>query len=170
MENKWNKAYLSLGSNLGDRLGNIQSAVGELKKSEKIRILRCSKVYETEPVGNFTQPMFYNIIIEVETELTPLELLKETQKIEYLLGRDRRERWGPRVIDIDIILYDDIVWVSEELKIPHPEYTTRRFVLVPLLEVCKDLADPVTGRKILEVLQDSKLVGDVHETNLKIIT
>lgn len=164
------KVYLSLGSNLGSRLDNIQKAVEKLRECEGIRVLRASKIYETEPVGNFIQPMYYNIIVEVETELSPLELLKKIQKIEDSLGRERKERWGPRAIDIDIILYGNLILDSKELKIPHPEYTKRRFVLVPLLDLCKDLVDPLTGRKLQDILQDDTLVGDVYKTDLEIKT
>ena len=162
------KVYLSLGSNLGDRLHNLQRAVNEIKNTVHLTILKVSKVYETEPIGNFNQPMYYNIIIEVETELSPLELLKELRKIEYALGRERHCKWGPRVIDIDIVLYDDVVMVSDDLTIPHPEFRKRRFVLVPLVEVCDNLVDPLTGKKVSDYLSDSCVEGKIFETCEKI--
>ncbi len=162
------KVYLSLGSNLGDRLSNLQRAVDELKEIDDLTILRVSRIYETEPVGNFNQPMYYNIIVEVETDISPLELLRKLQKIECALGRERRNKWEPRVIDIDIVLYGDVVFVSDWLTIPHPEYRKRRFVLVPLLEICDNLVDPLTGRKVSEYLADDSVEGKIYETCMKI--
>lgn len=130
-------AYLSLGSNEGDRLGTLMSAVFSLDDTDGIAVEETSGVYETEPWGGVEQPAFYNLAVRVRTTLSPEELLQEAQLTEAAFGRDRDDevRWGPRTLDIDILLYGDVTRDDPDLTLPHPRMTERAFVLVPLLEI-----------------------------------
>lgn len=127
-------AYLSLGTNLGDRLQNLVAAV-RLLSTPATRVTRVSSVYETAPQGKTDQPTFLNMAVEVDTALEPRELLQHIQSVEQQLGRVRVERWGPRIIDVDIVLYGDICLQEEDLILPHPRMQERAFVLLPLLEL-----------------------------------
>lgn len=129
-------AYIGLGSNLGDRFGYLQAAVKALHARPDIRVVRCSSVYETAPVGLTEQPHFLNMVIEVDTGLAPLRLLETMLDTERELGRVRDVRWGPRTIDLDLLVYGDVSLKTDELELPHPRMTERAFVLVPLLELC----------------------------------
>lgn len=140
-------AFLSLGSNLGDRAQNLRRAI-ELLASPKLLIQRVSPVYETEPVGLADQPMYLNAAIEIATTLFPKQLLHRAQSVEQQLGRKRTMVNGPRIIDIDILLYAGTVMATEELTIPHPRYRERRFVLAPLVDLSPDLKDPETGQSV----------------------
>ena len=128
-------AYISLGSNQGDRLALLREAVRLLDETDGIKVTRISPVYETDPVGYRDQPAFLNIVVEVETSLEPHALLAACQSIENKLGRVRTIRWGPRTIDLDIILIDDLEIGDDTLTIPHPRAKERAFVLVPLAEI-----------------------------------
>ncbi|MDX1620625.1 MAG: 2-amino-4-hydroxy-6-hydroxymethyldihydropteridine diphosphokinase [Nitriliruptorales bacterium] len=130
-------AYLSLGSNLGDRLDTLMSAVFSLDETDAVAVEETSGIYETEPWGGVEQPSFYNLAVRIRTTLAPRELLGEVQLTERAMGRDRdrEERWGPRTLDIDILLYGDEQLDEPDLTIPHPRMTERAFVLVPLLEI-----------------------------------
>ncbi|MCK9186080.1 2-amino-4-hydroxy-6-hydroxymethyldihydropteridine diphosphokinase [Candidatus Gracilibacteria bacterium] len=130
---KGNKAYLSLGSNLGDRENFLKKAISEIKKIAKIK--KKSKIYETSPVGYKNQGNFLNMVISIETAVSPKELLENLQKIEKELGREKKIKNGPRTIDIDILTYEDTIVDEPNLKIPHPRMYERKFVLVPLLEL-----------------------------------
>ena len=132
--------YLGLGSNVGDRLGNLSSAVERL--GQKMRVQLISSIYETDPVGYEDQPLFFNVVVGVETGLTPVQLLNVTKKIEADLGRTPSFRDAPRIIDIDILLYDELIMTTQDLVIPHPRMEERAFVLVPLLEIAPDVRDP----------------------------
>lgn len=127
--------YLALGSNLGDSLTLLKSAVTLISKEKKITVLTKSKLYETAPYGGVSQDNFLNAVIKIDTILSPMELLETLQKIELQLGRERLVRWGPRTIDIDILLLEGVEISSERLSIPHIELTKRSFVLVPLKDV-----------------------------------
>jgi 2-amino-4-hydroxy-6-hydroxymethyldihydropteridine diphosphokinase len=137
-------AYLSLGSNLGDRAANLREALGRLDKGGAVRVTAVSSLYETAPVGETPEPVpaYLNLVARVETELPPEELLLHTQAVERAGGRAPTFRWGPRVIDIDIALYDAISVVTETLTIPHPRLRERAFVLRPLVEVAPGLRLP----------------------------
>jgi 2-amino-4-hydroxy-6-hydroxymethyldihydropteridine diphosphokinase len=144
-------AYLSLGSNLGDRDALLAAAMQRLEAAG-IRILRRSSVYETEPQDRRDQPWFLNMVLEVETELAPLELLAQIQEIEKAMGRLRGVPKGPRTIDIDILFYGSSVIATAELEIPHPRLAQRRFVLEPLAELAPDLRHPADNISIRELL------------------
>jgi len=146
--------YLSLGSNMGDREANLRAAIDRLATSG-LHILRTSPVYETEPVDYADQRWFLNMVVEAETSLFPLQLLAQTQKVERVLGRVRTVPKGPRVIDIDILLYGTAVVRTAKLEIPHPRMAERRFVLVPLHDLAPDLRHPVTRATVAEMLRDA---------------
>lgn len=140
-------AYLGLGSNLGNRLGHLRAAVEELDGSAHTGVTKRSAVYESEPDGPPMQPDFYNAVVEISTSLDPNGLLALCQKVENSLARERTQRWGPRTIDIDILMYDDLELDQEEprLIIPHPRMHTREFVCVPLADVLPAEKMPDTG-------------------------
>ena len=143
--------YLGLGSNVGDREGNLHQALDQLQARD-LRLRRSSSLYETEPMGLRDQRWFLNQVAEFETELFPLQLLQRLQRVERNLGRKRVVLNGPRTIDIDILLYGNTVMKTADLEIPHPRYSERRFVLEPLAELDATLRDPVTHRTVAEML------------------
>lgn len=127
--------YIGIGSNLGNRQQNINKAISYLKDSDKIEVKKVSSIYETEPIGGPPQGKFLNGVIEIETDLSPLDLLDRLDEIEMKLGRVRSEKNGPRTIDLDILLYSDIQINNERLTIPHPHMQEREFVLRGLREI-----------------------------------
>lgn len=129
------RAFLSLGSNMGDRVWFMQKAIEKMESDSRVLIKKRSSYYETEPVGYVEQDKFINQVIEIATDFDPYDLLEYCLNIESELGRVRLERWGPRVIDIDILLYEGIFLSTEALTIPHPRMVERLFVLVPLREI-----------------------------------
>ncbi len=129
------KAYLGLGSNIGDSKENIDRAVDMLGSHENIELLKMSSYYETEPVGYKEQDWFLNVVLEIDTTLNPHSLLEFCREIEEKLKRKRIIRWGPRIIDVDILLYEGFKSEEEKLTIPHPRMTERAFVMVPLYEI-----------------------------------
>lgn len=152
------RAFLGLGSNLGERLETLQRAV-DLLTGRGVRVIRSSRVYETDPVGGPPQPDYLNAVIEVETELSPRELLQACIAVEELLGREREVRWGPRTADMDILTFDDRVMDEPDLQIPHPRMHERAFVMIPLLELDPD--PPLPGGRTASALRldPSALVG-----------
>lgn len=154
------RAYLGLGSNLGDRLNHLRGAVALLGQ-RGARPVRSSRVYETDPVGGPPQPEYLNAVLEIATELAPRELLAACQGVEADLGRVRDERWGPRIVDIDVLTYGDRRIDEPGLQVPHPRMHERAFVLVPLLELVAD--PPLPGdRKISEVRLGAEALGGVR--------
>ena len=144
--------YLALGSNLGDRQKNLETALAKLAGPD-LRVVHMSSVYETEPVGITAQRWFFNQVAEIETELFPMQLLSRAAKVERALGRVRTVKNGPRTLDIDILLYGRAVVRSAQLEIPHPRMAERRFVLVPLAELAPDFRHPVTHQTIRAMLE-----------------
>jgi 2-amino-4-hydroxy-6-hydroxymethyldihydropteridine diphosphokinase len=143
--------YLGLGSNVGDRRAMLQAAV-EALWTRAVQVIAASSVYETEPVGEITdQPDFYNACVRIETALGPHELLDACKAAERALGRRRAVRHGPRSIDVDVLLLGDREFSSDRLELPHPETTSRRFVLVPLLELDPELTLP-GGERLADAL------------------
>jgi 2-amino-4-hydroxy-6-hydroxymethyldihydropteridine diphosphokinase len=136
------KVWIGLGSNVGDRLGHLRRGLGHIERLPGTALLSVSSVYECEPVGKTDQPWFLNAAAAIETSLKPHDLLREVLRIERLCGRERLERWGPRTLDIDILVYDDRVECSAGLIIPHPRIRERAFVLLPLAEIAPDLVVP----------------------------
>ncbi|MCX7720202.1 MAG: 2-amino-4-hydroxy-6-hydroxymethyldihydropteridine diphosphokinase [Dictyoglomus thermophilum] len=144
------KAFIAIGSNLGDRMKNIEVA---LKKMEDygLRIIKKSSIIETEPYGFKEQGKFLNGVILIETDLDPFELLNLLLNIEKEMGRERKMRWGPRNIDLDIIFYDNLVINTDNLKIPHPDAHNRTFVMGPLSEIDPDFVHPVLNKKVKDI-------------------
>jgi 2-amino-4-hydroxy-6-hydroxymethyldihydropteridine diphosphokinase len=132
------RAFLGLGSNLGDRLANLQRAVDLLAARPGITLVGSSRVYETDPVGGPPQPDYLNAVVELRTTLAPRDLLQACLAIEVEMGRERTERWGPRIIDVDVLTYGREEINEPGLEIPHPRMHERGFVLVPLLELDDD--------------------------------
>lgn len=147
-----NKIYLGLGSNIGDSKKNIESAL--LMLSKKVNILNKSSYYETEPIGFKDQPWFLNAVIEGETDLNPRELLDFTQSIERDMKRVKTILNGPRIIDVDILLYEDIKMDTETLIIPHPRIHERAFVMVPLFELAPNLI--INNMQIEDIIRKNK--------------
>jgi 2-amino-4-hydroxy-6-hydroxymethyldihydropteridine diphosphokinase len=142
-------AYLALGSNLGDRRANLAGARERLVSAD-LHVVRASSIYETAPRDLLNQPWFLNQVVEAETGLFPRQLLAFAQKIERELGRKRAQPKGPRVIDIDILLFGEAIIHTPDLEVPHPRMLERRFVLEPLAELAPDLRHPATGRSMRE--------------------
>lgn len=147
-------AYLGLGSNVGDREANINKALAELARSGRIGLRRVSSIYETKPVGIENQPDFLNAAAEIETELAPKDLLATIREVERRTGRQKTFKWGPRAIDIDILLYGDERRIEENLEIPHPEMHRRAFVLTPLAEIAPEVVHPVLGLMVRQLSAD----------------
>jgi 2-amino-4-hydroxy-6-hydroxymethyldihydropteridine diphosphokinase len=154
MELDFHKAYLSLGSNLGDRKANIEQAIAALEDGN-LRTGKVSSFYETEPVGFKHQPWYLNVALEIETTLSPLELLERCKGIEQSMGRVKPFADAPRIVDLDILLYGDRIISAERLNLPHPRLAERNFVLEPLAEIAPGLIHPVLGRSIQALLETS---------------
>jgi 2-amino-4-hydroxy-6-hydroxymethyldihydropteridine diphosphokinase len=143
-------AYLGLGANLGDRLANLRRSVELLDAESGVDVVASSRVWETDPVGGPEgQPPYLNAVIRVETSLAPHELLEACHRVEATLQRVREVRWGPRTIDLDIVLFDDLAIDEPDLVVPHPRLAERAFVVLPLLELDPDPVLP-DGRRLLE--------------------
>ena len=147
---------IGLGSNLGDRKKNILTAIQKLSQGEDISIDRVSSLYETKPVGVTNQPDFINGAISISTNLSPRALLAVCLSVECEMGRIRDERWGPRNIDIDILVYHDLIIQDEVLHIPHPRLCERAFVLIPLQEIARDI-------KVDQGLTPEELLSKIHD-------
>lgn len=147
-------AYLGIGGNIGDTRANIEDTIELLKRNDAIEVTNISSFYETEPVGYTDQDWFLNVVVEVETTLEPLELLDYCQYIENELKRERTIRWGPRTIDVDILLYENYSSDSEVLTVPHPRMTQRAFAMVPLYEINTELV--IDGKDIKDIIEHLK--------------
>ena len=159
--NAMHLVYIGFGSNIGDRLAHIRNAIHALAEAEGITLQKISSIYETDPIGYETQAQFLNGVAAIQTSLPPLSLLHTLKDIETAIGRKHRTRWGPREIDLDILIYGDLCLQTEKLVIPHPEMHLRRFVLAPLAEISLDFVHPVlkeTIQILLERLEDDKSV------------
>jgi 2-amino-4-hydroxy-6-hydroxymethyldihydropteridine diphosphokinase len=149
-------AYLGLGSNLGDREKTLSMALEAIERFPTARVLRVSPLYSSEPWGPVEQCDFLNIVAEISTSLAPQDLLKLCKDTEKALGRVDSVRWGPRAVDIDILLYDDLTLKTDTLQIPHASMWDRAFVLKPLADLRPDLRDP-GGRPIIDVLESPEI-------------
>ncbi len=156
-------AYLALGTNLGDRVAHLREAIARLDAAEGVRVLRESRVYETEPVGVTDQPKFLNMVVEVELaeEVTPRDLLALAKRIEAEMGRKQGERWGPREIDIDILLVGEERISEPGLEIPHPQMWARAFVMVPLADLVPEMRTP-SGETVGEVAARLQQAQGIH--------
>ena len=165
-----NKAYLSLGSNLGDRFNTLQAAVKRINDSLGW-VTNISAIYETEPVGFKSPTLFLNACVQIETDLEPQELLKKINEIENEFGRFRKSNGGyiSRTLDIDILFYNHIIIDNEFIKIPHPRLKERLFVLTPLSDLDENLIDPISGLTVGELLKKCPDTSQLLTFNLKLI-
>ena len=150
----WKKAYLAIGSNMGEKAAYIKEAVEKLVQNPKIRKVRMSELLVTKPYGGVEQDDFLNGAIELETLYTPMELLEFLQQTEAEAGRERLVHWGPRTLDLDILFYEDVVSDIPRLMIPHPDMQNREFVLKPLAELCPYYRHPLTGKAVMQMLKE----------------
>ena len=151
-ENSNTRVFIGIGTNVGDRSNYIDRALDELRLEDQIWIEAVSSIYETVPVGLQDQPNFLNGIIRIKTAVHPLNLLEILKRIEVQVGRQYRKRWGPREIDLDILIYGDLILDHPLLRIPHPEMLNRQFVLQPLVEIQPDLIHPSCNQTISQIV------------------
>jgi 2-amino-4-hydroxy-6-hydroxymethyldihydropteridine diphosphokinase len=150
------QAYIAIGSNLGKKKENYQEALERIAKIPSTKIVRESSLYESEPLGD-SKEWYVNAAIEIDTDLKPDLLLQKFKNIERAMGRKKvRKRWGARIIDLDILLYDNVKMDKGRLKIPHPEMHKRKFVLIPLSEIAPQVVHPILGMTISELLVSAK--------------
>lgn len=151
-----NEVFISIGSNIGERHVYIEGAIQALGERTDTTVEKVSSVYETAPVGYTDQADFLNVVIYIRTELSAADLLIACQDIEQALGRERTIRWGPRTVDLDILLYNQEQIETETLIVPHPRMAERAFVLIPLVEISPDIVNPVSGK----LYSTEEAVGD----------
>lgn len=163
-----NNVYLGLGSNLGNKIENLQNAVKQINLNDKIKIISYSSLYETSAVGYVDQDNFFNLVLKIITYFSPLELLKEGKKIELQMGRKKNFHWGPRIIDIDILLYDDFIINEEDFIVPHKELTKRDFVLEGLIEIDENLSYPVSKLKLKKYLTKIKTRSILNKSKFEL--
>lgn len=156
--------YLLIGTNLGDKKSNINTALQKIAMEVGV-ITAKSSVYETAAWGKLDQPSFYNIAVRVSSEKNPFELLDALQAIEKDMGRIRVEKWRERLIDIDILYYEDLQINTPELTVPHPELPNRRFALIPLVEIADSFVHPALGKSNTQLLQECKDILEVKKVN-----
>lgn len=156
---KWHKVYLSLGSNMGDKRENLLEAIKRVGELENTEVVKSSTILETEPFGYIEQDNFLNACLEVKTLLTPQEFLSSILKIELDMGRVREIKWGPRVIDIDILFYDNEIIQEDNLAVPHPWICEREFVLEPLSEIAPNYVHPLERKTIMMLARKLKESG-----------
>ncbi|MCR5673572.1 MAG: 2-amino-4-hydroxy-6-hydroxymethyldihydropteridine diphosphokinase [Lachnospiraceae bacterium] len=156
---KWHRVYLSLGSNMGDRKKYIEDGIKFIKKKAGIRVLSVSKLIETKPYGKTDQDDFLNGAAVLETILRPYELLALLRDAEKAAGRVKKEHWGPRTLDMDILMYDDLIMAEDELVIPHYDMAARNFVLAPLSEIAPYAVHPVTRKTVAQMYSELKASG-----------
>jgi len=149
-------AYIGIGSNAGDKVLNCETAISEILKIDQHKLLGRSSFFNTRPIGYTAQGWFVNSVIKIETDLEPIDLYRMLKTIEIRLGRKETFRGGPRVIDLDLLLFDDRRIETEELQVPHPRFHERQFVLIPLAEIDQNLIHPVLKKTVGELLEEIK--------------
>lgn len=163
IERQWHKAYIGAGSNMGEKEENIKAAIEIIKSSVATKVIKVSKFYETKPVGFIEQDDFINCAFEIKTLLSPLELMNYLMDIEKELKRERVIKWGPRTIDLDVLLYDDLINSQEEIIIPHPRMHERLFVLMPLADIAPYVLHPIFRKRIADLERElSFLLEDIE--------
>jgi 2-amino-4-hydroxy-6-hydroxymethyldihydropteridine diphosphokinase len=163
------RVFIGLGTNVGDRFGYLTKAASELRTLRESSVVWFSPIYEADPWGKADQPKFLNAAAEVTTTLTPVELVEELKAIEAKLGRSTHDRWGPREIDLDILLYDGLVFSDDRVTVPHVDLEHRRFALVPLREIAPDVVHPVSGLTITELAAACADQGRVVKTSFHLL-
>ncbi|HEY8890742.1 MAG TPA: 2-amino-4-hydroxy-6-hydroxymethyldihydropteridine diphosphokinase [Clostridium sp.] len=151
IDRKWHITYIGVGSNMGDKEKNVKDALELINNSHNTKITKTSKFYETKPVGYLNQEDFLNCVVEVKTLLSPLELVRSLLSIEKELKRERVIRWGPRTIDLDVLLYDNVISSLEEIILPHPRMQERMFVLEPLCDIAPYVIHPILNKTIIQM-------------------
>lgn len=156
IERRWNKAYLSIGSNMGEKEKNLNEAINKLREDNKIKILEVSSFIKTEPWGVLDQEEFINAAIIIKTLLSPEELMKKLLDTELEMKRERVKKWGPRIIDLDIIFYEDLITEGTFITLPHPRMEEREFVLEPLNEIAPYKIHPILKKRVFKILEELK--------------
>lgn len=167
MKTPFQICYIALGSNKGNKFDNLQKAIKFLEDDKNIRLLNVASIYESKPYGGIYQDNFLNTAVEVLTSLDPFELLQQLKEIEVLIGRENLDKWGPREIDLDIIFYENFLIDNKILKIPHPDFHLRDFVLVPLIELNDKIFDPLSAKPItyfLDKLENSFILRKINKS------
>lgn len=169
MELVTNTVYISLGTNLGNRTANLQQAI-QLMNKQVGTTQKVSSIYETPPLGFSSDTYFYNMCIEIKTQLSPEDVLLQLQKIEHEMGRTRnnQQRYSDRNIDLDIIFYNQIIIEKTNIHIPHPRYQSRKFVLEPLYEIAPDFSDPTTSTPLSTLISLCDDTSVLQRTNEKV--
>ena len=148
-------AYIGIGSNLGTPGKNCIEAIEKISSTKDIKIISRSSFYQTEPIGEVQQDWFVNSAIKIKTNLSPTHLLSALLNIESAMGRTREEKWGPRLIDLDLLFYGNLILEKKGLTLPHPEIQKRKFVLIPMSEIAESLVHPTLKKTIKTLLQES---------------
>ncbi|MBI4778335.1 2-amino-4-hydroxy-6-hydroxymethyldihydropteridine diphosphokinase [Candidatus Desantisbacteria bacterium] len=162
-------AYISFGSNIDDRVEYIETALSIIRANPCVRLpIQVSSYYETEPIGYTDQPEFINGVAKIDTTFSCEDLLAFLQRVECMLGRERTIHWGPRCIDLDILLYDDACISQQDMLVPHPEMHRRAFVLVPLNEIAPEIKHPIIGKTIRELVEELFEKGGVIKWDVAI--
>ncbi|MEO8233078.1 MAG: 2-amino-4-hydroxy-6-hydroxymethyldihydropteridine diphosphokinase [Ignavibacteriota bacterium] len=169
-DNNLNIAFIGIGSNVGNKIKNIKSAIGLINKLSQTSVKKISSIYESLPFGDIEQNIFFNAVIKIFTTLNPKELFAELKNIEQKLGRIKREKWGPREIDIDILLFNDLIISTEIITLPHKGIIYRDFVLFPLIEIEPRLIHPVFNKKIFEFVTELKTKNIINKLSEPLFT
>jgi len=159
-------AYIGVGSNIGDKAHRCEQGIAEILRIDRTTLLARSSLYKTQPVGHLPQDWFVNGVIKIETDLEALDLLRSMKEIENRLGRRKTFHWGPRTLDLDLLLFDDQIIDTEELSVPHPRIQERQFVLIPLAEIDHHLIHPVLKKSVQELLDNFKQDQGVQKLNI----
>lgn len=171
MDNKQlNIAYIGIGSNEGDRLKNIKDSIYLISKLDGCKVDSVSSIYETLPFGKTDQQNFYNAVIKIKTEQVVNDLFFSLKEIEKKIGRIQREKWGPREIDLDILLYNDLIFSDEIITLPHKGLIYRDFVIVPLLEIEPEIVHPVYNKKVSEFISELKIKNIINKFSESLFT
>ncbi len=149
-----NKVFLGLGTNVGDKKKNLKKTVEKIFKNKEFFNIKISPVYETIPYGEIEQENFFNAVLYLETHYSLDELFIYTKKLEKEIGRKKTKTWGPRIIDIDILLYNNLIYKNEKITVPHKDLLNRDFVMVPLLDIDKEIIHPVEKKEIKQFLSE----------------